>query len=143
METFETEKQTRVYHTYVGLAGLNDCRCHQPMAHSVAHSLHEQNDVSREKEGRRGKGGGGREEGGGRKRKEEGKGGRRREEGEGRKRKGGRRDGGVEGTHCSHGCLSRPQGLKSHAVTMFEVGKLAEVEGWRGGGLERWRDEEV
>ena len=80
-----------MYDTYVGLAGLNDCRCHQPMAHSVAHSLHEQNDGLREEEGRRGreevegrrrgKGGGGREEGEGRKRKREGKG---KEEEEGR-----------------------------------------------------------
>ena len=39
-------------------------------------------------------------------------------------------------------CVSpQPQGLKSHAVTMFEVGKLADggVEQWRGGGVERWR----
>ena len=38
------------------------------------------------------------------------------------------RGGGVEGwrEHVCHGCLSRPQGLKSHAVTMFEVGKLAD-----------------
>ena len=79
-----------MYDTYVGLAGLNDCRYHQPMAHSVAHSLHEQNDGLREEEGRRGreeveggrrgKGGGGREEEEGRR----GKGGRGREEGEGR-----------------------------------------------------------
>ena len=36
---------------------------------------------------------------------------------------------GMEETYCSnvcHGCLSQPQGLKSHAVTMFEVGKLAD-----------------
>ena len=107
--SMETEnKQTHVswvYHTYVGPAGLNDCRCHQPMAHSVAHSLHEQNDRLREEEGRRGReereereGGGGRE-GEGRRGKEGGG----REEEEGRRGEGRR---GKEGAYPVHmGCL--------------------------------------
>ena len=113
------------------------------MAHSVAHSLHEQNDESREEEerGRKEEGGGGREEGKG----GGGKGGRRegREEGREGGGKGGRR--GREGPTqyiwivFEPPCHLLPEHGEMVLHLLFVVIETLPVCVWEGGG--EWEED--